>query len=43
VALRTGTVRFSGRLIAAGGPVALRLNVGPAFDEARLASALWWL
>ena len=31
------------RLIAAGAPVALRLGVGPAFDESRLASALWWL
>ena len=31
------------RLIAAGAPVALRLGVGPALDEARLASALWWL
>ena len=31
------------RLIAAGAPVALRLGVGPALDEARLASALWWV
>jgi DNA polymerase-3 subunit epsilon len=31
------------RLIAAGAPVALRLGVGPALDESRLASALWWL
>jgi DNA polymerase III subunit epsilon len=31
------------RLIAAGAPVALRLGVGPAFDESRLASALWWV
>lgn len=31
------------RLTAAGAPVALRLGAGPAFDEARLASALWWL
>jgi DNA polymerase-3 subunit epsilon len=31
------------RLIAAGAPVALRLGVEPAFDEARLASALWWV
>ena len=31
------------RLIAAGAPVALRLGVGPALDETRLASALWWV
>jgi hypothetical protein len=31
------------RLTAAGAPVALRLGVGPALDEARLASALWWV
>jgi DNA polymerase III subunit epsilon len=31
------------RLIAAGAPVALRLGAGPALDEARLASALWWV
>ena len=31
------------RLCAAGAPVALRLGVGPPFEEARLASALWWL
>ena len=31
------------RLIAAGAPVALRLGVGPALDQARLASALWWV
>jgi DNA polymerase-3 subunit epsilon len=31
------------RLIAAGGPVALRLGAGPALDESRLASALWWV
>jgi hypothetical protein len=31
------------RLIAAGAPVALRLSVGPALDESRLASALWWV
>jgi len=31
------------RLIAAGAPVALRLGVGPALDELRLASALWWV
>jgi DNA polymerase-3 subunit epsilon len=31
------------RLIAAGAPVALRLGVGPALDERRLASALWWV
>jgi DNA polymerase-3 subunit epsilon len=31
------------RLIAAGAPVALRLGGGPALDESRLASALWWL
>jgi DNA polymerase-3 subunit epsilon len=31
------------RLIAAGAPVALRLGVGPALDESRLASALWWM
>ena len=31
------------RLIAAGTPVALRLGVGPALDESRLASALWWV
>src|ERR671919_773794 len=29
------------RLIAAGAPVALRLGVGTALDESRLASALW--
>jgi DNA polymerase-3 subunit epsilon len=31
------------RLIAADAPVALRLGVGPALDESRLASALWWV
>jgi DNA polymerase-3 subunit epsilon len=31
------------RLIAAGTPVALRLGVGPALDQSRLASALWWV
>jgi DNA polymerase-3 subunit epsilon len=31
------------RLIAAGAPVALRLGIGPAPDESRLASALWWV
>jgi DNA polymerase-3 subunit epsilon len=31
------------RLVAAGAPVALRLHVGPALDESRLASALWWV
>jgi hypothetical protein len=31
------------RLIAAGAPVALRVGVGPALDESRLASALWWV
>jgi DNA polymerase-3 subunit epsilon len=31
------------RLIAVGAPVSLRLGVGPAFDESRLASALWWV
>jgi DNA polymerase-3 subunit epsilon len=31
------------RLIAGGAPVALRLGVGPALDESRLASALWWV
>ena len=31
------------RLIAAGAPVALRLGVGPALEESRLASALWWV
>jgi len=31
------------RLIAAGAPVALRLAPGPALDESRLASALWWV
>jgi hypothetical protein len=31
------------RLIAAGAPVALCLGVGPALDESRLASALWWV
>ena len=31
------------RLIAAGAPVTLRLGVGPAVDEPRLASALWWV
>jgi DNA polymerase III subunit epsilon len=31
------------RLVAAGAPVGLRLGVGPALDEARLASALWWV
>jgi DNA polymerase III subunit epsilon len=31
------------RLIAAGASVALRLGAGPALDESRLASALWWL
>jgi DNA polymerase-3 subunit epsilon len=31
------------RLIAAGAPVALRLGTGPALDQSRLASALWWV
>jgi DNA polymerase III subunit epsilon len=31
------------RLIAAGAQVALRLGVGLALDESRLASALWWV
>jgi DNA polymerase-3 subunit epsilon len=31
------------RLTAAGAPVALRLGAGPALDESRLASALWWV
>lgn len=31
------------RLVAAGAPVALRLGSGPALDESRLASALWWV
>src|SRR5262249_33723177 len=31
------------RLIAAGAPVALRLSAGPALDQSRLASALWWV
>jgi hypothetical protein len=31
------------RLISAGAPVALRLGVGPALDESRLACALWWV
>jgi DNA polymerase III subunit epsilon len=31
------------RLSAAGAPVALRLGVGPALDQSRLPSALWWL
>jgi DNA polymerase III subunit epsilon len=31
------------RLIATGAPVSLRLGVGPALDESRLASALWWV
>jgi hypothetical protein len=31
------------RLTAAGAPVRLRLGVGPALDESRLASALWWV
>jgi hypothetical protein len=31
------------RLVTGGGPVALRLGVGPALDESRLASALWWV
>jgi DNA polymerase III subunit epsilon len=31
------------RLIAAGAPVALRLGVGPALDDSRVASALWWV
>src|SRR5688572_19390840 len=31
------------RLTAAGAPVALRLGVGPALDESRLGSALWWV
>jgi DNA polymerase-3 subunit epsilon len=31
------------RLIAAGAPVSVRLGVGPALDESRLASALWWV
>lgn len=31
------------RLVAAGAPVALRLGAGPALQESRLASALWWV
>ena len=31
------------RLLAAGAPVTLRLGAGPALDESRLASALWWV
>jgi DNA polymerase-3 subunit epsilon len=31
------------RLIAAAAPMALRLDAGPALDEPRLASALWWV
>jgi DNA polymerase-3 subunit epsilon len=31
------------RLSAAGAPVTLRLGAGPALDESRLASALWWV
>ncbi len=31
------------RLIAADAPVALRVGVGPALDQSRLASALWWV
>jgi hypothetical protein len=31
------------RLVAAGAPVTLRLGAGPALDESRLASALWWV
>jgi hypothetical protein len=31
------------RLIAAGALVALRLGAGPALDEPRVASALWWV
>jgi hypothetical protein len=31
------------RLIAAGAQVSLRLGAGPALDESRLASALWWV
>jgi hypothetical protein len=31
------------RLIGGGAPAALRLGVGPALDESRLASALWWV
>jgi len=31
------------RLIAAGAPVALRLGTGPALEQSRLVSALWWV
>jgi DNA polymerase-3 subunit epsilon len=31
------------RLMSVGVPVALRLGAGPALDESRLASALWWV
>jgi DNA polymerase III subunit epsilon len=31
------------RLIAVGAPVALRMGAGPALDESRLTSALWWV
>ena len=31
------------RLMAVGAPVAVRLGAGPALDESRLASALWWV
>ena len=42
-ALAGGTLPLDKRLIAAAAPVALRLGVGPALDESRLASALWWV
>jgi DNA polymerase III subunit epsilon len=31
------------RLTAAGAPVALRLGTGPALEQSRLVSALWWV
>jgi DNA polymerase III subunit epsilon len=31
------------RVLAAGAPVALRLGAGPALEDPRLASALWWM
>jgi DNA polymerase-3 subunit epsilon len=31
------------RLLAAGAPAAVRLGVGPALADSRLASALWWV
>jgi hypothetical protein len=41
--LRVLTTELLKRLAAAGAPVALRFGSEPAFADARLAAALWWV